>query len=142
MNTRAARILAAWHAFDRAETRRDEHATWDRLRDLRTRERDRFAAERGWVVCPRFTTGQLIGLRGRRVGDVAGTEDAIDHRSCFAIADARSRKPRPVAIVSHVYNGHAACIAFADRYSLAVEILEFSWYMPSACTAVLLTRPD
>jgi hypothetical protein len=142
MNIRAHKIAAAWRALDASDARRDQDAAWKHLCDLRTRERDRFAASRGWVACPQFTTARLIGLRGRRVRDVPGTDNAIDHRSCFAVRVDGSPKLREVAIVSHIYGKPERCVEFADKYGLAVEILEFSWYLPQLCTAVLLQRPD
>jgi hypothetical protein len=141
MKTRLQNILAARRAVERAETKRDLTAAWNSLQELRRRAREDFAASRGWVAVPTFTTSQLLGLPGR-AEDVPGTHDAIDHRSCFALLGERSRRPRPIAIVSHEYNDVQRCIEFADRYSLAVEILDASWWWPGHATAVLFTRPD
>ncbi len=132
-------ITAAWRALDRGHTRREQDAAWRYLCELRNRERDRFAASRGWVVCPWFATGRLVGARGRWVRELEGTEDAFDHRSCFTTP---GRGGRPIAIVSHVYGDPAVCFRFAERYGLAVEQLESSWYLPQQCTAVLFQRPE
>ncbi|MEO8062147.1 MAG: hypothetical protein ABI821_05300 [Pseudomonadota bacterium] len=142
MNARLQDIVAARRAVERAVTKRELNAAWESLQELRRREREAFASSRGWVAVPRFTTGQLLGLRGRNARDVEGTEEVIDHRSCFALAESSSRKPRPIAICSHIYGSPKPCLQFADRYALAVEMLDASWWWPGHATAVLLTRPD
>lgn len=140
MNARLKNILAARAAVERAETRREVTAAWGSLQELRCRAREEFAAQRGWVAVPTFTTGQLLGLSGRSASDVPGTDDAIDHRSCFGLPVVGRRKARPVAIVSHIYGDVARCFQFADRYRLAIEILPASWWWPGQATAVLFVR--
>ena len=142
MTPRLQEILAARAAIQNAESRRALDVAWNRLCDLRRQAREEFAASRGWIAGPRFTTGKLLGLPGRHVCDVEGTDDAVDHRSCFSRAVAGSRKLRAIAIVSHVYGSTEPCFRFADRYALAIEVLSESWWWPGLATAVLLTRSD
>jgi hypothetical protein len=140
MNAHMQRILAARRAVDRADTRRELNAAWDTLQELRRQARESFAKSRGLVVVPTFTTGKLLGLPGRRVGDVPGTDDAVDHRTCLGVVERGSRSPRPIALVSHVYGDPARVLRFADKYALGVELLDASWWWPGQATAVLLSR--
>jgi hypothetical protein len=140
MNSRIQEILEARRAFERASTRREYDAAWTTLCALWKREREEFAARRGWRTCAQFTTVKLRGLPATTWIDSPGAEDAIDHGNYFAWNDAGSRQLRAAGIISHVYGHDSVCFAFARHYGLVAERLPYSWYWPNACTAILFTR--
>jgi hypothetical protein len=100
------------------------------------------AEERGWRVAKTdFSLRQLLaGHAGRYLSaDYLGTRHypEIDHEECFRVP---VRPYRPAAILTHSYAPQGEVLEFAERCGFDAEVLPWSWYYPSSCVAVLLTR--